>query len=97
GEIVLDDRVADLVELSSQLNCTIRLLQPEAAFAKAIAEWGFRDVEAGLVWRGTIAGPDRLRFLSLLSRYAALLSNLEISEAEGQGMLLNQGSSINVV
>ncbi|MFI0377549.1 MAG: ATP-binding cassette domain-containing protein, partial [Candidatus Thiodiazotropha sp.] len=97
GEIVLDDRVADLVELSSQLNCAIRLLQPEAAFAKAIAEWGFRDVEAGLVWQGTIAGPDRLRFLSLLSRYAALLSNLEISEAEGQGILLNQGSSINVV
>ncbi|MES9925851.1 MAG: ABC transporter ATP-binding protein [Candidatus Thiodiazotropha endolucinida] len=97
GEIVLDDRVADLVELSSQLNCTIRLLQPEAAFAKAIAEWGFRDVEAGLVWQGMIAGPDRLRFLSLLSRYAALLSNLEISEAEGQGILLNQGSSINVV
>lgn len=54
-------------------------------------------MEAGLVWQGTIAGPDRLRFLSLLSRYAALLSSLEISEAEGEGILLNQGSSINVV
>ncbi|MES9945019.1 MAG: ABC transporter ATP-binding protein [Candidatus Thiodiazotropha sp.] len=97
GEIVLDDRVADLVELSSRLYCRIRLLQAEAAFAKAITEWGFRDLEAGLLWEGTIAGPDRLRFLSLLSRYAALFSNIEISEAEGQASTTRRGRTINVV
>ncbi|MEW8586561.1 MAG: ABC transporter ATP-binding protein [Candidatus Thiodiazotropha sp.] len=97
GEIVLDDRVADLIDLSSRLSCTLRLLQPEAAFAKAIAEWGFSDVEAGVIWEGTIAGPDRLRFLSLLSRYAALLSSIEIREAETQENALRRGSGINVV
>ena len=81
GEIVLDDRVADLVELSSRLFCRIRLVQREAAFAKAIGEWGFSGSENGLSWEGCIAGPDRLRFLGVLSRYAALLAGVEINEA----------------
>ncbi|MBW9260734.1 MAG: ABC transporter ATP-binding protein [Candidatus Thiodiazotropha sp. (ex. Lucinisca nassula)] len=92
GEIVLDDKVADLVDLSSRLYCRIRLIQAEEAFAKAIGEWGFSASEKGQVWQGYIAGPDRLRFLGLLSRYAALLSALEISEVEQQ-----RGASINVV
>ncbi|MCG7926870.1 MAG: ABC transporter ATP-binding protein [Candidatus Thiodiazotropha taylori] len=92
GEIVLDDKVADLVELSSRLYCRIRLIQAEEAFAKAIGEWGFSASENGQVWDGYIAGPDRLRFLGLLSRYAALLSGMEISEVEQQ-----RGASINVV
>ncbi|MBV2092429.1 MAG: ABC transporter ATP-binding protein [Candidatus Thiodiazotropha sp. (ex Ctena orbiculata)] len=92
GEIVLDDKVADLVDLSSRLYCRIRLIQAEEAFAKAIGEWGFSASENGQVWQGYIAGPDRLRFLGLLSRYAALLSALEISEVEQQ-----RGASINVV
>ncbi|MCG8052995.1 MAG: ABC transporter ATP-binding protein [Candidatus Thiodiazotropha endolucinida] len=92
GEIVLDDKVADLVELSSRLYCRIRLVQAEEAFAKAIAEWGFNASENGQVWEGYIAGPDRLRFLGLLSRYAALLSGMEISEVEQQ-----REASINVV
>ncbi|MCG8488258.1 MAG: ABC transporter ATP-binding protein [Chromatiales bacterium] len=91
GEIVLDDRVADLVDLSSRLYCRIRLIQAEDAFAKAIGEWGFSASENGQVWDGYIAGPDRLRFLGLLSRYAALLSAMEINEVE------QQGASINVV
>ncbi|MES9831861.1 MAG: ABC transporter ATP-binding protein [Candidatus Thiodiazotropha sp. DIVDIV] len=97
GEIVLDDRVADLVELSSKLYCHIQLLQPEAAFAKAITEWGFSNLSSGLEWEGNIAGPDRLRFLSLISRYAALLSSLEICEADGQITTFNKENSINVV
>ncbi|MCG8017449.1 MAG: ABC transporter ATP-binding protein [Candidatus Thiodiazotropha sp. 'RUGA'] len=92
GEIVLDDKVADLVDLSSRLYCRIRLIQAEEAFAKAIGEWGFSASENGEVWDGYIAGPDRLRFLGLLSRYAALLSAMEISEVEQQ-----REASINVV
>jgi ABC-2 type transport system ATP-binding protein len=34
----------------------------------------------GRVWAGSIAGPDRLRFLGLLSRYAGLLSGVDLSE-----------------
>ena len=81
GSVVLDDRVADLVELSSRLNCRIRLVQADAAFARAIGEWGFRRTQDVHVWEGTIAGPDRLRFLGVLSRYAALLAGIEMHEA----------------
>lgn len=80
GQVVLDDRVADLVEMASRLSCKVRLIQPEEAFAKAIAEWGFAGSEDGLVWQGFVAGPDRLRFLGLLSRYAALLASIEMDE-----------------
>jgi ABC-2 type transport system ATP-binding protein len=81
GKVVLDDRVADLVELSSRLNCRIRLVQAEEAFSKAIAEWGFKGTGDGLVWEGSIAGPDRLRFLGMISRYAALLTSIGMDEA----------------
>jgi len=81
GEVVLDDRVADLVELSSSLHCRIRLIQPEPAFARQIGEWGFQGTEGGTSWSGYVAGPDRLRFLGVLSRYAALLAGVEIREA----------------
>jgi ABC-2 type transport system ATP-binding protein len=80
GQIVLDDRVADLVELTSSLSCRLRLSQAEPAFAAAIADWGFQPSEQDRLWTGSIPGPDRLRFLGLLSRYAALLAGIEMSE-----------------
>ncbi len=86
GEVVLDDRVADLVELSSRLHCQVRLIQVEAAFAKAIAEWGFTGSDDGLEWQGVIAGPDRLRFLGVLSRYAALLAGIKMDEEAAVGV-----------
>ncbi|MCP5416075.1 MAG: ABC transporter ATP-binding protein [Chromatiaceae bacterium] len=82
GSVVLDDRVADLVDLSSRLRCRIRLNQREGAFANAIGDWSFRGSEDGLLWEGEVAGPDRLRFLGLLTRYAALLAAIELHEAE---------------
>jgi ABC-2 type transport system ATP-binding protein len=69
------------VELSSRLRCRVRLVQAEAAFARAIREWGFSGSDDGRVWDGYIAGPDRLRFLGVLSRYAALLAGIELEEA----------------
>ncbi len=84
GKIVLDDRVADLVELSSRLDCRIRLVRPEAPFARAIEEWGFIGSEDGCEWHGQVAGPDRLRFLGVLSRYAALLASIDMREAKAQ-------------
>jgi len=80
GKIVLDDEVADLVDMSSQLECTIHMIKPEQAFAKALSEWGFT---AGSNEKsGKIAGPDRLRFLGMLSRYAALLASIDMKEIE---------------
>lgn len=82
GRVALDDRVADLVDLSSRLRCRIGLLRRDDAFARAIGDWGFAGDDTGLSWTGTVAGPDRLRFLGVLSRYAALLAQIRMDEAE---------------
>ncbi len=79
GRVALDDHVADLVDLDSRLRCSVRLLRPEPAFARAIADWGFSS-DDGLRWQGLVAGPDRLRFLGVLSRYAALLAHISMDE-----------------
>jgi len=81
GKVVLDDEVADLVDMSSSLNCVVSMTRTEQAFAKSLSEWGFKPAADDSVWHGQIAGPDRLRFLGMLSRYAALLAGLEMTEA----------------
>lgn len=82
GKIVLDDEVVDLVELSSQLICSIKMTRYEDAFANTLSKWGFQPSLDNTLWNGLIAGPDRLRFLGMLSRYAALLAGIEMSEAD---------------
>ncbi len=80
GLVVLDDHVDDSVDMSSVLNCSIELSQPNDAFSKSISEWGFTHNE-GNCWQGQVAGPDRLRFLGVLSRYAGLLQGIEMKAA----------------
>jgi len=80
GRIVLNDHVADQVDLSGMLDCRLLLSRADGAFAGAIRPWGFEDVDSGTDWRGKVAGPDRLRFLGVLSRYAALLKGIQLEE-----------------
>ncbi len=80
GQIVLDDHVDDRIEMTSVLECEVVIANPLAAFAKAIGDWGFTGDETGCCWRGQIAGPDRLRFLGMVSRYAALVQGLAMKE-----------------
>ncbi|WP_456416033.1 ABC transporter ATP-binding protein [Thiolapillus sp.] len=82
GEIVLNDHVADDVDMTSMLSCRLTLVRPSKAFAQTVSEWGFRDVQDGIVWEGRVAGPDRLRFLGMLSRYAAILKGIHLDEAQ---------------
>lgn len=84
GQVVLDDRVADDPQLDTRLRCRIGLTRTEPAFGKAIQEWGFRPGADALHWEGVVAGPDRLRFLGVLSRYAALLADIHM-EIQGDG------------
>ncbi len=79
GLVVLDDHVDDSVDMSNVLNCSIELSQPNDAFSKSISEWGFTHNEGN--WQGQVAGPDRLRFLGVLSRYAGLLQGIEMKAA----------------
>jgi ABC-2 type transport system ATP-binding protein len=81
GKVVLDDRVADDVSLSGILACRITVKRVEPAFAKAMEVWKFVDLGGGLEWRGEVAGPDRLRFLGMTSRYVALISQMSLEEA----------------
>lgn len=78
GKVVLDDHVADSVDPSALQSCTLVLSRAEGALAKALGEWGFVSSDGGVQWSGTVAGPDRLRFLSTMSRYAGLLASLEL-------------------
>jgi ABC-2 type transport system ATP-binding protein len=81
GRIVLNDHVADQVDMNSLLDCRLTLTRANAAFAETVREWGFEDAGEGLVWRGQVSGPDRLRFLGVLSRYAALLKGIQLEES----------------
>jgi ABC-2 type transport system ATP-binding protein len=48
--------------------------------------WDFQSLNEGRAWRGRVAGPDRLRFLGMLSRYAALLRGIEMKEGGREEM-----------
>ena len=80
GRIVLDDHVDDQVDMASILECTITMMEPNQAFSAAVADWDFATGDDGMHWRGRVAGPDRLRFLGMLSRYAGLLQGLEMKD-----------------
>lgn len=82
GEVVLDDQVVDHIDLGSRLFCRIRLSRPEEAFARSIGQWGFSGGHESSVWEGWVAGPDRLRFLGVLSRYAGLLVSVQLGVQE---------------
>lgn len=81
GKVVLDDKVADDVSLSGKLACRVSVKRAEPALAKALTTWNFRDVaDDGTEWEGEVAGPDRLRFIGMLSRYVAVVSHVSLSE-----------------
>lgn len=82
GRVVLDDRVAEDTALSALLDCRIGLSRADEAVAKTLTGWRFASAD-GVDWRGTVAAPDRLRFLGMLSRYVGLLSRIEMREPEG--------------
>ena len=81
GKVVLDDKVADDVSLTGALACRIVIKRFEPAFAKAIDAWRFSASGENLVWEGHVAGPDRLRFLGMISRYTALVRDISLTEA----------------
>ena len=85
GRIVLNDHVADQIDMSSLLDCRLTLTRASSAFAETVREWGFSDAGQGVVWYGQVSGPDRLRFLGVLSRYAALLKGIQLEETRDAG------------
>ncbi len=84
GKVVLDDRVADDVSLTGMLACRLSLRRAEESIAKALLGWNFQDIGNGLEWQGSVAGPDRLRFIGMLSRYIGILTNISLDENSGE-------------
>lgn len=80
GQVVLDNNISDLIDISSKLSCQITVLKDDPAFAKTLLSWGFDTQDNQYLWSGVIAGPDRLKFLGMLSRYSALISGINMSE-----------------
>jgi ABC-2 type transport system ATP-binding protein len=80
GRIVLDDRVADSVSLDGKLSVRIVLSRAEPAIAKALGQWGLQADPDAIAWDGTIASPDRLRFMGMLSRYVGVVKSAAIEE-----------------
>jgi ABC-2 type transport system ATP-binding protein len=85
GRITLDDRIAGAGSLDAVLRCHIELRRPEASATRAFLAWGLREADGGKVFDGTIAGPDRLRFLAVLARYSGLVSVFHLDETDGTG------------
>jgi ABC-2 type transport system ATP-binding protein len=80
GKVVLDDRVADDVSLSGTFACRITVKRAEPALTHALTDWRLHDCGSGVEWEGTIPGPDRLRFVGMLSRYVALVDHVSLTE-----------------
>lgn len=85
GRIVLDDHVDDRTDMAGILDCRLVMSSPNQAFAKAVGAWNFTAAVDEVTWSGQVAGPDRLRFLGMLSRYAGLVQGIEMKEAAPDG------------
>ena len=81
GKVVLDERMSDNVSMTGMLAGRVVSRSPEPALAKALSQWNFVALDAdGTEWEGQIAGPDRLRFLGMVSRYVAVVSHVSLTE-----------------
>jgi ABC-2 type transport system ATP-binding protein len=83
GKVVLDETLANDASLTGLCTARVVCRQAEPALAKALAAWGFVATDdTATVWQGTVPGPDRLRFLGMVSRYVAVISDVSLTEAQ---------------
>jgi ABC-2 type transport system ATP-binding protein len=83
GKVVLDDTVSDDVALSGMLRARVISKRQEPALAKALGLWDFHALDNDMMeWEGLVAGPDRLRFLGMVSRYVSVVNHVSITEIE---------------
>lgn len=75
GRVLFDDSLIPTSTARHAMQAAIRIVKPDPAFTKAMHEWGFVAGDGAMAWDGAVAGPDRLRFFNLLSRYAGLIED----------------------
>lgn len=83
GKVVLDERMTNDTSLNGMLLGRVVSRQTEPALAKALVQWNFRALDAEETqWTGHVAGPDRLRFLGMVSRYVSVVTEVSLSEID---------------
>lgn len=83
GQIVIDDVVAHAGRsevLGEVGGASIEFVEEPETVQTALHEWGFEKTDGA--WRGNIAGPDRFRFLALVTRWSGLVRRFSIDEGE---------------
>lgn len=85
GRVVIDDRVDGGAALGIVLRCRVELARPADAVTKALLAWGLASSAGETVFEGTIAGPDRLRFLGAMARYSGTVRELHLAEPAQDG------------
>lgn len=70
GRVVLDEAFAHAASTDRVLACQLTLTVEDPAIAAELTRWGFAVNGSGLDWSGSVAAPDRLRFLGALSRFS---------------------------
>ena len=86
GQIVLDDVVANAgrsEDLGARCQAWLELVETPDAIRKTLTHLGFEPVDGG--WRGTVAAPDRFRFLALMTRWSGLVKRFSLDEANPSG------------
>jgi len=79
GKIVVDERIGRLSAANEQLSCHVELLEEHPSALKKLKEWDFKAIDGPLIYQGSIAGEDRLRFINSLSHYANYIKKLHIN------------------
>lgn len=84
GRIVLDDRISDRLKEGDRRLCHLVVAEHSSALAKTLKEWNFVINEDDISFTGQVAGGDMIRFLSTLSRYGGLLSDIRFENISEQ-------------
>jgi len=84
GKVVLDDVVAAHSKAMTITNeffsCTAAFLQISPSMIEHLMLWGLKPNTDHTTWTGRITSHDRFRFLSMVTRWSAKISRLEIME-----------------
>ncbi len=79
GEIVVNEEIGKTRIANDLLACEIKLLENHSAAIKNLLEWEFTLDDSTDIYRGSISGSDRLRFINSLSHYANYIESIRIN------------------
>lgn len=80
GKIVLDDYVTGGDHLGKLFNVNISITEKAESVINTFTSWSLKSDSQMLHWNGQVSGPDRLRFLGVVSRYSGLITKVELHE-----------------